>query len=77
MKYDKGSSMTDPILTDLKRLEAASQAQRMDRDAKLRYLHSRRWTRLVGNRWKHRATGAVLPFGTAVVWQLEQDLSAD
>jgi hypothetical protein len=48
---------------------------RMNHEAKVRYLHARRWHKS-GSHWKHRPTGLMLPIGEAVRRQLREDLAA-
>jgi hypothetical protein len=47
----------------------------MSRSRKLAFLHDRGWRRRHDHRWEHWQTGAVLPFGQAVRYQLEQDIA--
>ena len=61
---------------NIRDFQVEAEARSMSKDQKWRYLYSREWVHAGNNRWKHRPTGQVMPFGTAVRAQLERDIAA-
>jgi hypothetical protein len=62
-------------MTDAHVWEVEMLWSRMGRLEKIKYLHSRGWSKS-GSHWRHRRTGDVLPIRRAVRLELNKDLAA-